>query len=143
MLCSCLFVEALTKYKICFIAIHNAICRHQLETSHSANLAKEMYTSRGWLGFAPHEILRFVKETHIKRKYENSCLFKAFMNMSICASSKFWCIWRVGIEEDIYLASYSLSFVLIWFYRILLVLHQEPLFGLPVVLVLLLSVNSS
>ena len=89
MLCSCLFVEALTKYKICFIAIHNAICRHQLETSHFANfaLAKEMYTSRGWLGFAPHEILRFVKETHIKRKYENSCLFKAFLNMSICASS--------------------------------------------------------
>ena len=87
LLCSCLFVESLTKYKIRFIAIHNAICRHQLETSHFANLAKEMYTSRGWLGFAPHEILRFVKETHIKRKYENSCLFKAFMNMSICASS--------------------------------------------------------
>ena len=64
-----------------------AICRHQFETSHFVRLAKEMYMSRGWLGFAPHEILRFVTETHIMRKYENSCLFKAFMNMSICASS--------------------------------------------------------
>jgi len=32
------------------------------------------------------------------------------------------------------LASYPLSFVRIWFYWTLLVLHEEPLFGLPVVL---------
>ena len=32
------------------------------------------------------------------------------------------------------MASYSLSFVRVWFYWILLVLHQELLFGLPVVL---------
>ena len=32
------------------------------------------------------------------------------------------------------MASNTLSFVRVWFYRILLVLHQKPLFGLPVVL---------
>ena len=32
------------------------------------------------------------------------------------------------------MASYPLSFVRIWFYWTLLVLHKEPLFGLPVLL---------
>ena len=60
------------------------------------------------------------------RKCENSCLFKAFMNMSICASSYFWCICELVLKR---------TFIwrrILWFYRTLLVLHQEPLFGMLV-----------
>ena len=56
-------------------------------------------------------------------EHEYLCIFIVLVHLAS------WC-WR----GHIHLASYPLSFVRIWFYWTLLVLHEEPLFGLPVVL---------